>query len=360
MPRARLDDRIDHPHAMFLVAGMLLVDVTGAKDILVAQILAVDLVGVIGDQHFFLANQRPVVSFGTAVIHIELIAGGKPVRCRSRAVERHVRRPPDPALPRVVQPCAARLTILVHGFVHQQHLAGQPRRRTDFLHEVNHHVVHRFLGHAGEAVVGDILIGKLDDGVFAAGRYRRLPDRPVRFFRAITQYMIPDRLEPVFRERKWNADDRAGHAVPTRNQLRTCRGQFGRVVNTLWKGRTPSARIHMHEKSIRIGLHHGFLALGHQLRILAHVLGIDRVKHIVVCKRVGVMTTGFEIRKPGVCRRGQATSPLRDGAIGVTGPDSAIRRISISTQRGDLFRRRFGMDAGGSQAQKSGCSCANQ
>jgi hypothetical protein len=128
------------------------VQVQRADDVLLLQAVRVQLVGVVRDDHFLLADQLPVVALGAAVVDVQLVGGAQAVRGRARVVEGDVRRTAHAALAGVVQPRAAVLLRLVERLVHQQDLAREARRRHRLLEEVQDDVVEALLLRARQVV----------------------------------------------------------------------------------------------------------------------------------------------------------------------------------------------------------------
>ncbi|MNP36605.1 hypothetical protein D3C76_1300070 [compost metagenome] len=130
-------DRGDHlPDPMQLIAGQVLVDVPGLDHIGVLEVRRVELVAVVGDVHFLLADQLPVIAIRRSGKHVEVVRGAQPVGRGAHAVIGHLRCPAHTALTGVVDPGLAGFLDLVEGFVNQQHVARQARRRGDFLLEI--------------------------------------------------------------------------------------------------------------------------------------------------------------------------------------------------------------------------------
>ncbi len=109
--------------------------------------VAVELVRVVRNVDFLLADERPVVTLGTAVVHVVLIGGTQVVRVGAWIVERDVRRATYAALARVVDPRTSILFRLIQRLVHQQDLARESRRLRRLLHEERDDVVERLLAH---------------------------------------------------------------------------------------------------------------------------------------------------------------------------------------------------------------------
>ncbi len=177
------------------------------------------LVGVVGNQHFLLADELPVVALGAAVVDVELVGGAQAVGGGARVVEGDVRRAPHASLARVVQPGAAVLLGLVERLVHQQDLAREPRRRGRLLQEIDDHVVETRLGRTRQ-VVGEVrLVVELDQRVVAAAGHRRLVDVAAGHVGAIAQDVVPEHLDAFLRDRERRPADRAGHAVAAGREL---------------------------------------------------------------------------------------------------------------------------------------------
>ncbi|MNY83219.1 hypothetical protein D3C86_2258390 [compost metagenome] len=58
---------------MQLVTGQVLVDVARLDDVRVLEFRRLQNVVVVGDVHFFLADQLPLVAIGGAVVHVGVV-----------------------------------------------------------------------------------------------------------------------------------------------------------------------------------------------------------------------------------------------------------------------------------------------
>ncbi len=135
-----------------------------------------ELVGVVGDVDFLLADELPVVAVEGAVVHVELVRGAHRVGGGAGVVVGDVGRAANPTLARVVEPGVAVLLDLVHGLRDQQDAAREPRRRHDLLFEEEDPVVELLFAHVLHAVLHVELVVELDQGVAAAAGRRRLAD----------------------------------------------------------------------------------------------------------------------------------------------------------------------------------------
>src|SRR6185312_3409102 len=136
MAGAGLERRVDHPHAVQLVAREVLVDVVLLEDVGVFERVALQSVRVVGDDHFPLAEQLPVVTLRAPVVHVELVGGAQVIGVGPRIVEGHIGRAAHAALAWVVDPRPAVLLRLVQRLVHEQDLAREPGGLGRLLREV--------------------------------------------------------------------------------------------------------------------------------------------------------------------------------------------------------------------------------
>ena len=124
------------PYTVQLVASVILIDMTSLNNLVIAQTAIGQLVGVVRNVHFLLANQLPVVAIRSTVEHVEVIRSTHTVRRGTRSVIRYLRRPTNPTLTGVVNPRTARLGNLVDGLVYQQYVTGETCRSGNGLLEV--------------------------------------------------------------------------------------------------------------------------------------------------------------------------------------------------------------------------------
>ncbi|MCY1520429.1 hypothetical protein D9M68_552050 [compost metagenome] len=75
MTRASFQGCFDHPYPVRLITHQILIHVFLADDLLVFQGAVMELVVVIGNQHFLLADQLPVVLVRGTVVHVHAIHG---------------------------------------------------------------------------------------------------------------------------------------------------------------------------------------------------------------------------------------------------------------------------------------------
>ena len=194
MALAGLQRRLDHPHAVQLVAQVLGVDVQRRDDVLVLQLRVLQPVAVVRHVDLALAHQLPVVAVRRPVEQVELVGGPHVVGGRAGIVVRHLRRAPHAALSRVVQPRIAGLLHLVERLVHEQDAAGQPRRPGHGLLEVQQPVVQRGGRHGRQGVDDHRLLFEGHGRELAAARRRRLRQPPAEGVAAVAQQVVPDHL----------------------------------------------------------------------------------------------------------------------------------------------------------------------
>ena len=190
------------PYTVQFIARVVLIDVARLEQLIIAQGRIIQPVAVIGNVHFLLPFQLPVVAVRCAIEHIQVIRGALAVRGCTRPVIGHLRRPAHPALTRVVDPGPARLLHLVNGLVHQQYVTGQAGRRADRLLEVEQDVgILARLVVLKRCLPGQLLI-EVDRRIIAILLGHGLMDVPVYRTATIAGDVVPDHLKTVFRNRE--------------------------------------------------------------------------------------------------------------------------------------------------------------
>src|SRR5690606_11305085 len=86
-----LDVALYFPGAAQLEAGVFRVDVTGLQHVGVLQARLGQLARVVGQEHFLLANQFPVVTVRSTVVHGEVVGSTHTVGCGTRTVVGYLR-----------------------------------------------------------------------------------------------------------------------------------------------------------------------------------------------------------------------------------------------------------------------------
>lgn len=76
---AGLEGGFHVPDAVQLVAGQILVDMTGLEDVRVLEVRGVQAVAVVRDVQLLLADQFPVVAIRGTVVHVQLVGGAHAV-----------------------------------------------------------------------------------------------------------------------------------------------------------------------------------------------------------------------------------------------------------------------------------------
>ena len=178
--------------------------------------------------------------------------------------------------------------------------ASEPRGRRDLLLEEEDLVVEVGFGLAFHTVEQEELIVELHQGVASTTSRRGLGDGTRGDAAPEPQHMVPDDLDPFFRNRERNTVDRTGHAVTAFCQLGTDRGGLGGIIDTLWHCRTTMGRVNIHLVR-RVGFQHLLLTCGQLVGVLSHVVGRYGEEGFVVGERVRVVHT-FYYSKPTLTR----------------------------------------------------------
>ncbi|MCY1515428.1 hypothetical protein D9M68_500150 [compost metagenome] len=98
---------------MQFIANQIWIKVLLPHDILVLQIAIIQLVVVVRNQHFFLANKLPVVLVRRAVVHVNTVSRAQSVGAKFGVVVGNFRCSQYAALTRVVLPGKARFLDLI-------------------------------------------------------------------------------------------------------------------------------------------------------------------------------------------------------------------------------------------------------
>ncbi|MCY1507191.1 hypothetical protein D9M68_414590 [compost metagenome] len=333
---------------MQFVAAQVLVDVAGLDDIRVLQLRRPQLVVVVRDVHFLLADQLPVVAIGRAVVQVGVVGGTHAVGGGARAVIGDLRGTAHATLAGVVGPGQARLLDLVDGLVDQRHGTGQARRRHDFLLHVEQ-VVGRLL----RVEVGHVLregrgLAHLHGRERAAGLRSHLGDDAIEVAAAETGQVVPHHFDAALRNRE---GVEAGllevlQAVAVVHALGRHRALLRRVIDGLRGGGAAAGRIDRDLVGIRIALEHGQLAFGQLVLVPGDVGGSDGEQRLVGSERIAHEAIGID--RSGV--RLQPAGPGRDAAVGIARLFGAQRR-QAGAQPGRLVRRNGRHRAGGHDRQ---------
>src|SRR5690554_973443 len=227
-----LDITLHFPHAMQLEAGVFRVDVTGFQHVGVLQARLGQLTGVVGQEDFLLADQFPVVTVRSTVVHGEVVGGTHTVGGGTRTVIGDLRSTAYTTLTGVVYPGHARFLQLVEGIVYQQHVTRQTGRGVHPLFEEQQGV-----GHAGRIDVGhqvritDFLF-HLDQGVGTVGLRHGL-HVPAMHVQTIAGHVVPDHLGPALRNREDEGGTRLDvlHAVTTIDQSGLASGALDLIID---------------------------------------------------------------------------------------------------------------------------------
>ncbi len=264
----------------------------GFQNIGQLQLIAGQFVGVVRHVQLLLADQLPVVTVGGAVEHVEVVVGAQAVGGGAGVVVGDVGRQADAALAGVVGPRGARLLDLVDGFMDQQDLAGQTRRRRHRLQEVG--VLVRL------AVLRRLFQVAVDKVVFVLETHRRVGAiaghrglAPVHRVgvAAVAQGGVPDRLQAVLGNRERHTAGGADDTVAAGRQL-GAGGVGDRLVQVALRvGGAALGGIHVHLPG-GVLLEHRHLARRQVRLVLVGIAGVDGEQQLVGRIRVGVVAAG--------------------------------------------------------------------
>src|SRR5690606_12240813 len=140
------------PHTVQFVAGQILINVAGFYDVIVLNSRIFQLVRVVRNVHFLLADQFPVVTVRTTVVHIQVGRGTHTLGGSTRTVVSHLRSQAYTTLTSVIYPGLTRFFYLIQRFVYQQYVTRQASRRQHVLLEGEQYVfvfVRREVGQLG-------------------------------------------------------------------------------------------------------------------------------------------------------------------------------------------------------------------
>src|SRR5690606_39973865 len=112
-------------------------NVAGFNDLIVLHRWIFQLVRVVRNVHFLLADQFPVVTVRSTVVHIQVVRGTHTIGSSTRTIVRHLRSQTYTTLTSVIYPGLTRLFYLIQRFVYQQYVTRQTSRRQYVLLEVD-------------------------------------------------------------------------------------------------------------------------------------------------------------------------------------------------------------------------------
>src|SRR5690554_2124226 len=344
-----LDVALYFPGAVQLEAGVFRVDVTGFQHVGVLQARLGQLTGVVGQEDFLLADQFPIVTVRSTVVHGEVVGGAHTVGGGTRTVIGDLRSTAYTTLTGVVYPGHARFLQLVEGIVYQQHVTRQSGRGVHPLFEEQQGVGHARRIDVGHQVRITDFLFHLDQSVGTVGLRHGL-HVPAMHVQTIAGHVVPDHLGPALRNREDEGGTRLDvlHAVATVYQSGLASGALDLVIDRLREGHCPAALVHRHAEGFRIAFEQSDLAGGQVVAILLVVLGSNHELRLIVLERVFQEVVGQALA--GIGR--QTAGPLGDGTRGVTGLLRADRRQGgaqlIDLGLGQALRR----NGTGQQAQR--------
>ncbi len=180
--------------------------------------------------------------------------------------------------------------------MHQQDLTREPRRLGRLLNEVGDDVVERGFGHSGHGVLEEKFLFELHERVAAAGRQRGLLHHVSRRVGAVSQDVVPEHLDPLLGDRKWDALHRTGHSIAARRETGSGGDALGGIVDPLRRRGTAARRIHDH-LVVFVGLKQTLVPRRELVGVLAHVGRGDGEQRLVARERIGMVLAGLEVRK---------------------------------------------------------------
>src|SRR5690606_6830337 len=120
MPRTRLQGALDYPDPMQFIARQRRIDMTNLQQVAVFHVRAGDLVVVVGDVDFLLAQQLPVITIWCAVEHVGVIRRAQPLGGSNRRVVGQIRSASYTTLAGAVNPGLPLFLDLIESLVDQR------------------------------------------------------------------------------------------------------------------------------------------------------------------------------------------------------------------------------------------------
>ena len=344
-----LQGGFDDPDAVELVAGEVLVDVKRLEDVGVFHRAAVQFVGIVGNNDFLFADELPFVAVGSAVIHVELVAGAHAVGGGAGVVIGNIGGAAHAALAGVVDPGVPFFFHLVEGLVGKENGAGLAGGSDDGLLVVDENVIELGGSESGADVVEEELILELDEGVTAAAGGGGLADVAGGGDAAVAREVIPHDLEALSRNREWHADDGVFERVAVVGEDGGGGVGLGGVVDPLGVGNAATGGVDDELVGRRIGFEQGDGAGGELGLVLGEVGRGDREARLIGGEWIGVVIAGFVAGR----RRENSAVPSGDGAGGVAGGLSAEGR-EVAAEAGGFAGGDGGVGRGGEEREEEG------
>src|SRR5690606_12236223 len=119
--------------------------------------------------HFLLADQFPVVTIRSTVVHIQVVRGTHTIGGSTRTIVRHLRSQTHTTLTGIIYPGLTRLFYLIQCFVYQQYVTRQASRRQHVLLEVEQYVFVFVRREVGQLGTESKLILQTHNGIIAIG-----------------------------------------------------------------------------------------------------------------------------------------------------------------------------------------------
>ncbi len=333
MTLTRLDVGNHFPDAVQLITRQVLVDMAGLEDLVIFELRRAQLEVVVGDEHFALANQLPVVAIGGAVVHVQVVGGTHAVGRSTRTIVGHLGSAAHATLACVVQPRHTRRRYLVDGLVNQQNVTRQTRRIGYLLLEVIEHVGRR----AGVVILQTgrygVLLDKTHHVEVAIGLRGSLHYGALKRVAAVAGNVVPDDFQPIGRNREGIGQAIVGQTITALNQLGAGRVDSRSVVYRLREGSRAMAGKYAHLEGVGVALEHGNLARRQVLGILFIVGCGDDKQRLLTGVGIGQEAVGIDRRGIGC----QAAGPLGNGAGCVAG-NLCANRGQAAAQLGGVLR----------------------
>ncbi|MNZ83548.1 hypothetical protein D3C78_1022790 [compost metagenome] len=351
VPLAGLQGGLHVPYAVQLVAAQVLVDVALLDDVGVFHVGRLQLVAVVRDVQFLLADQFPVVAVRGAVHHVGVVGGAHAVGSLAGCVVGQFRGAAHAALAGVVDPGFARFGNLVDGLVGHRHGACQTSRTGYREDVVEQHVLRFGRVNAVHVLREAVLVGGLDHGVGTVGLRCRLRGETLQVAAAVAGDVVPVHLDAAFRNRE-GVVARFGEIdqrVAVVAQLYGHGAFLRRVVDALRCRCGAMARIDRDLVGVRIALEHRLLAGGQLGLVLVGVGRGDDEQRLLAGERIAEEALAIHRRSAGL----ETAVPGRDAAVGVAGLFRAERGEG-GTQLGRFLRGDGGHYSGGQQRQRQG------
>ena len=269
--------RLDHPHAMQLVAQQFRVQGAWLDDAVVRKALLMHGITVVGHQHFALAEQFPLVAIRRAIERVDHIGRGQAAGVGLQGIIGQRRQTAYAAIVRAVAPRLASGQHLVERVLHHQRRTGQLGRGGDAILVVQHGVVQVRVSHAF-AVIDVIDVPIALDVVGPATDHHRLVVDHVALVTLVMQDVVPDHLDAALRDREGNARGCALNTVAVGDQFGADGVVAGGVIDPLRHRGTAASREYA-QVVVGVTLQQRLHTVGKLAAVLVDIGAIDAIKH---------------------------------------------------------------------------------